>query len=318
MALNYPYVIANDTPADANEVMSNFLAVRQYVNQEMLPRDGSVAMTGRLLLSADPTANNHAANKKYVDDATANGTVTTAKLADDAVIAAKIKNKEVGNAKLRDSAAASVIGRSATTAGVPADIAVAANRVLGRANTGGLVSTQVLQDMIENQAVSNAKLRNSAAASVIGRATTSSGTPADITVASNRVLGRTGSGNLGSVQVSTAMIVDGAVNEAKLDSGFAAAPAVSGWNSGLQCFRVGATVIVHGIVVRTGAATSDLVTAAEIPAGFRPATQPSDLAALSPGAPGGGRALRVNLNGTVQVNGANQNEVITITVVYRV
>lgn len=167
MALNLPFVIANDTPADANEVMSNFLAIRQYVNQEMLPKDGSVAMTGRLLLSADPTAANHAANKKYVDDSTADGFVTTVKLATGAVTTVKLEDASnastgVTNVKLRHSAASSVIGRSATSAGAPADIVVAANRVLGRGNTGGLGSVQVQQAMIANGAVGTAQIADNA------------------------------------------------------------------------------------------------------------------------------------------------------------
>src|SRR5690349_9955958 len=92
-----------------------------------------------------------------------------------------IDNNVVSDAKLRDSAALSVIGRSANSSGDPADIAGSASsdavlRISGTALGFGTVATAGIAD----DAVTNAKIRNSGALSVIGRSANSSGDPADI------------------------------------------------------------------------------------------------------------------------------------------
>jgi hypothetical protein len=91
----------------------------------------------------------------------------------------------VDNTLLRDSAALSVIGRSANSTGDPADIAAGSDaQVLRRSGTTlgfGTVATAG----IANDAVTDAKLRNGAACSVIGRSANSSGDPADISAATN-------------------------------------------------------------------------------------------------------------------------------------
>ncbi len=104
-----------------------------------------------------------------------------------------IANDAVSNAKMRNSAALSVIGRSANSTGDPADIAASADgNVLRRSGTTlgfGTIATAGIAD----DAVSNAKLRNSSALSVIGRSANSTGDPADIaTAADGDVLRRSG------------------------------------------------------------------------------------------------------------------------------
>jgi hypothetical protein len=69
---------------------------------------------------------------------------------------------------------------------------------------------------IASNAVTDSKLRDSAAYSVIGRAAGTSGDPADIVAGTNTVLGRDGSSNLAFGQVQTGQIADGAVTPAKL------------------------------------------------------------------------------------------------------
>ena len=60
---------SNGTSADADEVNGNFTALKNFVEDQTVQKDGSVAMSERLTLhGADPTADNHAARKKYVDD----------------------------------------------------------------------------------------------------------------------------------------------------------------------------------------------------------------------------------------------------------
>ena len=67
MPLLLPNTIDRDTTADAVEVEQNFSVAQQYVNTNVITRDGSVAMTNPLLLAGDPTQPNQAANKGYVD-----------------------------------------------------------------------------------------------------------------------------------------------------------------------------------------------------------------------------------------------------------
>lgn len=67
MDLVLPYDIINNTPADAVPVEANYNVIAEFVNSQVINRDGGVAMVAPLLLAGDPTATNHAANKGYVD-----------------------------------------------------------------------------------------------------------------------------------------------------------------------------------------------------------------------------------------------------------
>ncbi len=66
-SLNVPNSITNGTTADATDVQQNFDAIEAHVNTEVVNRDGSVAMTGELLLPSNPTSNLAASTKSYVD-----------------------------------------------------------------------------------------------------------------------------------------------------------------------------------------------------------------------------------------------------------
>lgn len=57
------------TAAQAAQVNTNFSDLVSFLNNSVVHKDGSVAMTGQLSLSADPTASQHAARKQYVDNA---------------------------------------------------------------------------------------------------------------------------------------------------------------------------------------------------------------------------------------------------------
>jgi hypothetical protein len=127
-----------------------------------------------------------------------------------------IANDAVSDAKLRNSAALSVIGRSANSTGDPADIAAGVDGdVLRRSGTAlgfGTVATAGIAD----NAVSNAKIRDSAALSVIGRSANSTGDPADIAAGSDgHILRRSGT-TLGFGTIATAGVADDAVTDAKL------------------------------------------------------------------------------------------------------
>lgn len=66
-SLNVPNSITNGTVADATDVQQNFDAIESHVNAEVINRDGSIAMTGELLLPSNPTSNLAASTKSYVD-----------------------------------------------------------------------------------------------------------------------------------------------------------------------------------------------------------------------------------------------------------
>ena len=99
------------------------------------------------------------------------GTVATAGIADDAVT----------NAKIRNSGALSVVGRSANTTGDPADIsATAASGAVLRESGSVLGFGTIATAGIADGAVTNAKIRDSAAFSILGRATGTAGAIADM------------------------------------------------------------------------------------------------------------------------------------------
>lgn len=104
-----------------------------------------------------------------------------------------ISTNGIGDTLLRQGAAVSVIGRSANSTGNVADIAAGANdRVLAR-ESNALAFVQVSTAMLATNAVTDAKLRQSAAVSVIGRSANSIGDVADIAAGANdRILVRTG------------------------------------------------------------------------------------------------------------------------------
>lgn len=140
-SLNVPNTVVNGTIADATDVQGNFDAIESHVNTEMVNRDGSVAMTGELLLPSNPTSNLGAATKSYVDgevttletaldtrvtalentdidveltgNVTGSGTVTNlgdvsfaTTIADDAVTSVKIADDAVTGAKIADNSVA--------------------------------------------------------------------------------------------------------------------------------------------------------------------------------------------------------------------
>ena len=104
------------------------------------------------------------------------------------IATAEIANAAVTRAKLSNGAAVSVIGRSANSSGVPADIAATADsQILGR-RSGALTWATIATAEITDAAVTKAKMENGAAVSVIGRSANSAGVTADIAGAANQVL----------------------------------------------------------------------------------------------------------------------------------
>jgi len=86
------------------------------------------------------------------------GAVTNSKLGADAVDGAKIADNAIGNEHIRDSAALSVIGRSSSTSGNPADIVAGADDYVLRRFGTTLGFGTVATDGIRDGAVTNSKL----------------------------------------------------------------------------------------------------------------------------------------------------------------
>ena len=136
-----------------------------------------------------------------------------------------VDNNAISNAKIRQSAGLSVIGRSANTTGDVADLTAGTDgHVLRRSGTTlgfGEISTAG----IANNAVTNAKIRQSAAFSVVGRASSTTGDVADITAtAQDQVLVRGASlqwqkltdANIQTNGLTGASIADNGIGLAKL------------------------------------------------------------------------------------------------------
>lgn len=128
------------------------------------------------------------------------GTVGTAGLADDSVT----------NAILAEMAANTVKANATAGTANPTDVAVGTNTVLGRVGAN-IVAAQVVAAQIADDNVTDGKLRNSNACSVIGRETNSSGDPADILATTNdRVLARS-SDSVAFQLITSAMIAAGTI-----------------------------------------------------------------------------------------------------------
>lgn len=130
---------------------------------------------------------------------------------------ATIGPAKVTSAMLRNSGALSVIGRSANSSGVPADIScTAAGDGVLRESGSVLGCGTVATAGLANNAVTDAKLRQSAALSIIGRSANSTGNVADISASAGSSCAFRESGNtLACGTLATAALADNAVTFAK-------------------------------------------------------------------------------------------------------
>lgn len=131
--------------------------------------------------------------------------------------ATTIATNVVSDAKFRQSAALSVVGRSANSTGNVADISTTNASAAVLRESGGTIGFGTIATAgITNNAVDNTKIRQSAALSVIGRSANSTGNVADIsaTASTDAVLRESG-GTVGFGTIATAGIADSAVTDAK-------------------------------------------------------------------------------------------------------
>lgn len=133
---------------------------------------------------------------------------------------ANVPDAAIAYAKIQNGGALSVAGRAANSAGVMADVsASAASGAVLRESGSTIGFGTVATAGIADTAVTSAKLRDSAALTVIGRSANSSGVPADIaaSAASGAVLRESGS-TIGFGTVATAGIADAAITYAKVQN----------------------------------------------------------------------------------------------------
>jgi hypothetical protein len=133
-----------------------------------------------------------------------------------AVGTAELADGAVTDAKIRDSAACSVIGRTSTTSGAVFDIVAGASTALCRAGTGALTFGTITGNMITDGVVGNAKLRNSTGLSVIGRSANSSGVPGDIIAVTDGHVLRLSGSTLGFGAMDAGALANDSVTYAKL------------------------------------------------------------------------------------------------------
>lgn len=111
----------------------------------------------------------------------------------------------ISNAKLRTSGALAVVGRAANSTGNVADIqATAASDAVLRESGSTLAFGTLATAGLANNAVSDAKLRQGAATTVIGRSAGSTGNVADIAASADTDVLRRSGGTLGFGQITTA------------------------------------------------------------------------------------------------------------------
>jgi hypothetical protein len=179
------------------------------------------------------------------------GTPTSTTMSGDATVNATgvidISNNAVENSELRQGIARSVIGVTGNATANVADIQGTTDQVLRVDGAGTtLAFGQVATGGIADDAVTNAKIRNSAGLSVIGRSTNSAGDPADIVAATaNHVLRLDGAGTtLGFGTLGVGSFTPGANNTFLTTNGVG----VVGWTG----FSRNATLVGDGITTALG------------------------------------------------------------------
>lgn len=197
-----------NTLASAAQVMSNFNALANAINGGL---DGT------------NIADNSISSAKLISNS-----VASSHLQSNSVTTAKIADSAITNAKLRNSVGVSVMGRSANSSGVVADIVASANGQVLMRDSDALVfapiGTATVGDgsittaKLANNAVTYGKLQQSTDPGVIGKTSPGLGNIGLITPSTaDRVFLYNGT-SLGFLQVPTGAIADTAVTAAKLAS----------------------------------------------------------------------------------------------------
>lgn len=102
--LNIPNTLTNGSTADASAVQQNFDTIETFVNTDLVNRDGSISMTGELLLPSAPTSTLAAATKGYVD--TQVGSEESARITADSALDVRVGVLESGSSTAASDIAA--------------------------------------------------------------------------------------------------------------------------------------------------------------------------------------------------------------------
>lgn len=142
--LSFPNTLANDTLADADQVMANLNAIRTLVNGQL---DSANIAAGALVTTLF-------ADESVTSAKILNGTIATGDLADDAVTAAKIATDAVGSSEI----AADAVG----TAEIATDAVTAAEIAAGAVGTPELADDAVTAAKIAADAVGTSEIATDA------------------------------------------------------------------------------------------------------------------------------------------------------------
>ena len=135
----------------------------------------------------------------------------------DYALNATAADDSITNAILAEMAANTVKANVTASTANPTDFAIPFNTVLGR-QSSNIVAAQIVTAQIEALSVTNLKLENRLALSLMGRASNSVGTPADIQAGSDGQVLRRASSLLGFGSIATAGITDDAVTYPKMQN----------------------------------------------------------------------------------------------------
>jgi hypothetical protein len=198
------------------------------------PEDLTAAQVRTILNVADG-ANNYVHPNHTGDVTSASDGATT--ITNNAVTTAKIANDAVNNTKLADMATQRIKGRNTAGTGDPEDLTAAqvrtilnvadgANNYTHPNHTGDVTSTGDGVTIIANNAVTNAKFRQSEALSVVGRSANSTGNVADIAAsADGNVLRRSGTTlGFGTINLASVNAVNGTLPVTNGGTGVATIP----------------------------------------------------------------------------------------------
>lgn len=166
----------------------------KHFNRPTSSYTGEVGLTNRTKYQDDSAASPRVPISSQKMDGDLNYLLDAVNTLYDTAVNSAIPDDSITDAKLRNSAGLSVIGRSANTTGNPADIIAASDgEVLrrsgtsigfGQITTGGIVDSAVTAVKIADTNVTYAKIQNVPTGTILGRSTAGAGSLEELTLGS--------------------------------------------------------------------------------------------------------------------------------------
>jgi hypothetical protein len=170
----------------------------KFFNRPAAAYTGEAGLTNRTKYNDDSTASPRRPISSTKVDGDINYLIDAVNALYDTAVSGVVADASITNAKLRNSGACSVIGRSANTSGVPADILATNNdTVLVRKSnvvsfstvpTAGIEDAAITTVKIADTNVSFAKIQNVNTATLVGRSSSGTGSVESLTVGSGLTL----------------------------------------------------------------------------------------------------------------------------------